>query len=114
MNTKQDAVHIGGRARTLEELDRELGRLALLCRVPILEPGVIERVLHGDRQVCGADNPLAFTKLRDLLLMHFTIHGKWAAELGEPQVVAIESHVIERLRKSMPELTAPWTAGPSA
>jgi len=34
----------------------------------------------------------------------FTIHGKWAAELGEPQVVAIENYVIERLRKSLPDL----------
>ena len=114
MNTRQDAVRSAGRARTLEELDRELGRLALVCRVPILEPGVIDRVLHGDRGVCGTDNRVAFAKLRDLLIMHFTLHGQWAAELGETQVVAIEDHVIERLRKSMPELTQPWTRGPSA
>jgi hypothetical protein len=108
MNTKQDPVRIAGRARTLEELDRELARLALLCRVPILEPGVIERVLHGDHLVCGADNPIAFAKLRDLLMMHFAVHKKWAAELGEPQVAAIEGYVIERLRKSLPELGGRW------
>ena len=90
MDTKQDAVRTGGWTRTLEELDRELGRLALLCRVPILDPGVIDRVLHGDHLVCGADNPIAFAKLRDLLMMHFAVHKKWAAELGEPEVVAIE------------------------
>ena len=83
MDTKQDAVRLGGWTRTLEELDRELGRLALLCKVPILEPGVIDRVLHGDRLVCGADNPIAFAKLRELLMMHFAVHKKWAAELGE-------------------------------
>ena len=113
MDTKQDAVRLVGWTRTLEELDRELGRLALLCKVPILEPGVIDRVLHGDRLVCGADNPIAFTKLRELLMMHFAIHKKWAAELGERQVVAIESYVIERLAKSLPELTEPWTPRPS-
>jgi hypothetical protein len=64
--------------------------------------------------VCGADNPVAFAKLRDLLMMHFAIHKKWAAEMGEPQVVAIENYVIERLRKSLPELTEPWTPRPSA
>jgi hypothetical protein len=53
--------------------------------------------------VCGTDNPVAFAKLRDLLMMHFAIHKKWAAEMGEPQVVAIENYVIERLRKSLPE-----------
>jgi hypothetical protein len=114
MDTKQDAVRIGGLTRTLEELDRELGRLALLCKVPILEPGVIDRVLHGDHLVCGADNPIAFAKLRELLMMHFAIHKKWASELGERQVVAIESYVIERLRKSLPELTEPWTPRASA
>jgi len=108
MNMKQDAVRIGGWTRTLEELDHELGRLALLCKVPILEPGVIERVLHGDRLVCGTDNPVAFAKLRDLLMMHFAVHKKWAAEVGEPEVVAIESYVIERLRKSLPGLAAEW------
>jgi hypothetical protein len=108
MTTKQDAVRIGGWARSLEELDREIGRLALLCRVRILQPGVIERVLHGDRMVCGTDNAIAFAKLRNLLTMHFTLHGKWAAELGEAQTTAIERYVIERLRKSLPDLTADW------
>ena len=51
MSTKEDAVRIGGRTRTLE---------------------------------------------------------KWAAELGEPQVAAIESVVIERLRKSLPDLAEDW------
>ena len=49
MNTRQDAVRLGGWTRTLEELDHEVGRLAMVCKVPILEPGVIDRVLHGDR-----------------------------------------------------------------
>ena len=113
MNTKQDGVRTGGWTRTLEELDLELGRLAMLCQVPILEPGVIDRVLQGDRMVCRADNPIAFAKLRDLLMMHFALHRKWAAEVGERQVVAMESHVIERLRKSLPELTEPWPFRPA-
>ena len=109
--TKQDVVRIVGRTDTLEELDHELGRLALLCKVRILEPGVIERVLHGDSLVCGTDNPVAFAKLRDLLMMHFAVHKRWAAEMGEPQVIAIEKDVIERLRKSLPDLAAEWPAG---
>jgi hypothetical protein len=106
--TKDDPLRIEGQARTLEELDREIGRLAMLCRVRILEPGAIDRVLASDRTVCGSDNPLAFAKLRDLLLMHFTLHGRWAADLGEAQTTAIERYVIERLRSSMPELIADW------
>ena len=106
--TKQDAVRIEGWTRTLEELDQEVGRMASLCRVPILQTGVIDRVLRGDRLVCGTDNPAPFAKLRDLLMMHFAVHRKWAAEVGEPEVVAIERYVIERLRKSLPDLGADW------
>lgn len=108
MTANSDAANMAGWARTLEELDREVGRLAMLCHVPILEPGVIDRVLANDRSVCASDSPLAFAKLRDLLLMHFTLHRRWAEEVGEAQTTAIESYVIERLRKSLPELTAAW------
>jgi hypothetical protein len=108
MTTNPESVRIGGWARSLEELDREIGRLAMLCRVRILETGAIERVLANDHSVCGTDNPVAFAKLRDLLMMHFTVHHKWAQELGEAQTTAIERYVIERLRTSMPELIADW------
>jgi hypothetical protein len=108
MSTKEDSMRMDGWARSLEELDREIGRLALLCRVRILEPSVIDHVLQGDPSVCGTDNAVAFAKLRNLLTMHFTLHGRWAAELGEKQTTAIERYVIERLRKSLPDLVADW------
>ena len=104
MTTNQDVGRRVGWARSLEDIDREAGRLAMLCQVSVLEPAAIDRVLRGDRSVCGADNPLAFAKLRDLLLMHFTLHRRWAAELGEAQTRTIENYVIERLRKSLPDL----------
>ena len=109
MTMNQDGLLIGRWARSLEDLDREVGRLAMLCRVRVFEPGAIERVLRNDRSVCGSDNPIAFAKLRNLLLMHFKLHHDWAVELGEAQTLAIENYVIERLRKSMPEdVTAGW------
>jgi hypothetical protein len=108
MSTKPDAVRIGGWAQTLEDVDREVGRLATLCGLRILERGVIDRVLKNDRSICGTDNPLAFAKLRDLLIMHFALRGKWAAELGEADAAAIEEYVIERLRPTLPEQTADW------
>jgi hypothetical protein len=108
MTTNPDAVRMGGWARSLEELDREVGRMAMLCRVPILERGVIEQVLANDRSVSASDHPVAFAKLRDLLLMHFTLHRRWAKELGEDQTTAIERYVIERLRQSLPDLVANW------
>jgi hypothetical protein len=94
--------------RRLEELDRELGRQALLCRVPLLEPGVVDRVLHGDRSVCGTDNRLAFEKLVQLLRMHLVIRQKTADELGQRRTMDIETYVIERLRKSFPDIGSHW------
>ena len=111
MTTKLDPVRIEGWARSLEELDREVGRLAMLCRVRIFEPGAIERVLANDRSVCGEDNAIAFAKLRNLLMMHFAVHGKHAAEFGEAETAAVERYVLERLRASMPELLADWRQG---
>jgi hypothetical protein len=47
---------------SFDDLDQEIARLALLCRVPILDPGNVERVLRKDGSVCGTDNPVAFAK----------------------------------------------------
>lgn len=94
--------------RNLEELDREIGRQALHCRVRLLDRGVIDRVLQGDSSVCGANNRIAFDKLRDLLRMHFVMRQKTADELGQRQTFDIEDEVIARLRKSFPDLGTNW------
>jgi hypothetical protein len=92
----------------LDALDREVARMAMLCRVRILEPGVIDRLLSGDPTVCGTANPLAFRKLHDLLLMHFMVRQKSADAIGQRQTAAIERNVVERLKKSFPELSTAW------
>jgi hypothetical protein len=53
--------------------------------------------------VCGKDNPVAFAKLHDMLMMHFAIREKSANALGQAQTAAIEADIIERLRKSFPD-----------
>jgi hypothetical protein len=108
MEPRNDAYRIGWWENNLEALDREVARMALLCRVKILEPGVIDRLMAGDATVCGADNPRAFRKLHDLLLMHFMVRQKSADALGQQQTAAIELFVIERLKKSFPDLATDW------
>jgi hypothetical protein len=108
MDPRNDAYRIGWWSNNLEELDRELARMAQLCRVKILEPGVVDRLIGGDDTVCGVDNPLAFRKLRDLVLMHFMVRQKSAEALGQQQAAAIELNVIERLKKSFPYLVTDW------
>jgi hypothetical protein len=91
-------------AENLEELDREIARLALLCQVRVLDPGVLARVLRKDASVCGTDNPAAFAKLHDMIMVHLAIREKSVDALGQSKTEAIEDYVIERLKKSFPDL----------
>jgi hypothetical protein len=93
----------------LEEVDREIARLATLCQVSILQPGVVRRVLQKDTSVCASPNAVAFAKLHDLLMLHLAIREKAVASFGQAQAAAIEDYVIERLRKSFPDLPGGWS-----
>lgn len=88
----------------LEDLDRELGRLALVCRIRLLDTGIVERVLKGDRSVCAAEHRVAFDKLRGLLTLHFRIRQQAADELGQDGTTIVETYVVQRLRRSFPDM----------
>ena len=88
----------------LEELDGEIARLATLCEIRILEPGVIRRVLQDDASVCGTDNAIAFAKLRPLLMMHFAIREKSVDEFGQAATAMVEDYVIDRLKQRFPQV----------
>ena len=92
----------------LEAVDREIARLAVLCQVRVLELGVIRRVLHKDASVCGTDNPIAFAKLRNMLMLHLAIRERSADAVGQAQTAVIEDHIIERLKKSFPDVLGKW------
>jgi hypothetical protein len=85
----------------LEGVMKEIAREAAICQVRLLDPGVIEAVLHDNPSVCGKDNPKAFKKLRDLLMMGFVVQGKAVERLGpmetEELVKTIRQHLSERL-----------------
>jgi hypothetical protein len=91
-------------ANNLEELDGEIARLAVICDVRILEPGVIGRVLQNDTSVCGTENSIAFGKLRNLLKVHSALRQKSVEQFGQAQTAALEEFVIERLGKRFPQL----------
>ena len=111
MTTEPDHLQIAWWAKNLDELDREIARLALLCQVRILDPGVIERVLQNDASVCGTANPAVFAKLHKMLVMHFLIRKRSVEELGQVQTTAIERDVIERLKKAYGDLVDGRPAG---
>ena len=102
MSDERDRFMIGWWAENLDLLDREIARMAMLCEVKVLDPGVMERVLRKDASVCGAHNPIAFAKLHDLLMMHMAIREKSVNTIGQQKTVAIEDYIIERLRKEFP------------
>ena len=92
----------------LEEVDREIARMAMLCQVRILDPAVMRRVLQEDATVCGTQNPVAFRKLHDLLKLHLAIREKSVESLGQTRTAGMEDYIIERLRKSFPDLAGDW------
>jgi hypothetical protein len=81
-----------------DEIDREIGQLASLCKIRLLDPGVIERVLKKDTLVCGTQNPRAFDKLRSLLMMHYSVRDRAVVALGEDETKLIMGEILERLR----------------
>jgi hypothetical protein len=81
-----------------DEIDREIAQLASVCKVQILDPGVIERVLRKDTLVCGTQNPRAFEKLRQLLMMHYSVRDKAVVALGEQETMLIMDEIVARLR----------------
>ena len=94
---------------SLDDIDTEIARLALLCKIPILDPGVVERVLRKDAAVCGTDNPVAFEKLHGLLALHFGVRDSVADAHGQALASRIEQQVIDRLRARFPTLAAEWS-----
>jgi len=106
MSQRKDDAYMALWAEDLEDIDREIARLALLCQVRILDSGVISRVLHRDSSVCGTSNPLAFWKLRDMLMLHLAVRNKWADSFGQACAARIEDDIVERLRQRFSDVLA--------
>ena len=98
MADEQPAYHTQRWTHHFEAIDLEIGQLAKVCQIPLLDPGVIERVLHNDALVCGHQNERAFSKLRQLLMMHYSVRDKAVVAIGEQETMAIISDIVERLR----------------
>jgi hypothetical protein len=81
----------------LKSIDLEVAQLAIVCGVPLLKPGIAERVLENDPLVCHSSNTAALSKLRNLLMMHFAVSAQMGGELGADAAAAIAVHVREKL-----------------
>jgi hypothetical protein len=93
------AYHTQRWLKHFEGIDFEIGQLAKVCQVQLLDPGNIERVLRNDMLVCGHQNQRAFDKMRQLLMMHYSVRDKALVALGQDETMAIIGDIVERLRK---------------
>lgn len=66
----------------LASIDMEIARLAQLCGIQMLQPGVAEAVLRNDSSLCNSTNPVAWEKLRGLLVLHYHVVAENAAADG--------------------------------
>jgi hypothetical protein len=88
----------------IEDIDAELMQLALVCGTRLLEPGVMARVMHNDTLVCDHDNPRAFEKMRQLLMMHYVVTERAIEALGAEEALAMENTIRQRLQARFAKL----------
>jgi len=108
MTAQTDHLEIAWWAKNMDEIDREIARLCLICRVRILDHGVIERVLRKDDSVCGTANAIAFAKLHDMLMLYFAIRKRSLEAVGQVQTAQIEARAVEQLRSRFADLLGNW------
>jgi hypothetical protein len=84
--------------KQLGSVDDEIAKMAFICGVPLLDPGVIEKVVAGDESVCTKSSPDAFRKLRGLVGMHYTLTSDSLQSLGPDETARILAQIRERLQ----------------
>jgi len=87
--------------RQMDDLMSEMARQATICKVRLLDPGVIEAVLRNDPSVCGTSNPLSFKKLRDSLMLGFVVRDKSVENLGPGETEALVTAIRERIQEHL-------------
>ena len=94
--TKQD---FGSRwhKSQLGSVDEEIAKLSFICGIPLLDPGVVERVVAGDNSVCTKPNDEAFRKLRGLVGMHYMLTNRSLQSLGPEETAKTLAQLRERL-----------------
>ena len=88
-------------AKKFDDIDREIARLATICKLRLLDPGVIERVLQNDASVCGTANQRAFDALRGLLMMHYSVRDDAVAVLGTDKTRVLVERIVTALRERL-------------
>ena len=99
MNDKLENLKVW--THQIDDVMLEIVREAAICDVKLLDAGVIEAVLQNNDSVCGHQNPRAFKKLRDLLMLGFIMRGKAYEKLGVIEADELIGSIREKLRTRM-------------
>ncbi len=83
--------------RHFDGLADEIMRLTAICDIDLREPGVIERVLHGNDSDCGRKNAIAFKKLQKLLAATYNSVNKAVGRVGAQDTKAITAEIASRI-----------------
>jgi hypothetical protein len=87
--------------RQMDDLMSEIARQATICKVRLLDPGVIDAVLRNDPSICGTSNPMSFKKLRDSLMLGFVVRDKSVENLGPGETDALVAAIRERIQEHL-------------
>ena len=90
--------------RQMSDLMAEMARQAIICKVSLLEPGVIDAVLRNDASVCGTSNPVAFKKLRDAMMLGFVVRDKSVSALGAAETEALVTAIRDAIKEHLGKL----------
>jgi hypothetical protein len=99
--TVSDKIRTEFWGHQIDAVMTEIAREAAICQVKLLDPGVIEAVLHNNDSVCGHRNALAFRKLRDLLMMGFVVREKAFDRLGPLEADAVVTAIRDKLKERL-------------
>lgn len=83
----------------IDDVMLEIARQASLCKIKLLDPGVIEAVLQNNEAGCGSSNSRAFKKLRDSLMMGFFMREKAYDKLGPIEANELISSIRGKLQQ---------------
>ena len=98
--------------RKFDDIDGELAKYVTICKLDLLNPDLVERVLRNDASVCPDLGCEGFAKMRQLLIMHFLVRSEAVESLGQARTEALIRDVLVRLRARLAPRHPPsrWSA----
>jgi hypothetical protein len=83
--------------RQIDNVARELSKLAIVCDIELGQPGLAERILKNDESVCGRKNPEAFRQLRQHLMALFSVEASAIERLGPEDT----NEILDQIRSAI-------------